>query len=63
MIDGDWFLRFLYLVGKCEQARGRMIDDDMKVSPKEIKDHLVLENPHSANVEGKFLVMRLSKGG
>ena len=28
----DWFLKWLDLVGKCEQARGRMIDDDMKVA-------------------------------
>ena len=27
---GDWFLRWLDLVGECEKARGRMIDDDMK---------------------------------
>ena len=39
---GDWFLRWLDLVGECEKARGRMIDDDIKVavmpkrSPKEL---------------------------
>ena len=26
---GDWFLRWLDLVGECEKARGRMIDDDI----------------------------------
>ena len=46
---GDWFLRWLDLVGECEKARGRMIDDDIKLavmlkrSPKELGDHLVLE--------------------
>ena len=25
----DWFLRWLDLVGECEKARGRMIDDDI----------------------------------
>ena len=45
---GDWFLRWLDLVGECEKARGRMIDDDIKVavmlkrSLKELRDHLVL---------------------
>ena len=29
---GDWFLRWLDLVGECEKARGRMIDDDIKGS-------------------------------
>ena len=28
---GDWFLRLLDLVGECEQACGRMIDDDISV--------------------------------
>ena len=57
---GDWFLRWLDLVGECEKARGRMIDDDIKVavmlkrSPKELRDHLVLESPQLANVEFKF---------
>ena len=60
----DWFLRWLDLVGECEKARGRMIDDDIKVavmlkrSPKELRDHLVLESPQLANVEFKFPVMR-----
>ena len=42
----DWFLWWLNLVGECEQARGRMIDYDMKVvvmlgrSPMELRDHL-----------------------
>ena len=27
---GAWFLRWLDLVGECEKARGRMIDDDIK---------------------------------
>ena len=27
---GDLFLRWLDLVGECEKARGRMIDDDIK---------------------------------
>ena len=41
-----------------------MIDDDIKVavmlkrSPKELRDHLVLESPQLANVEFKFPVMR-----
>ena len=61
---GDWFLRWLDLVGECEKARGRMIDDDIEVavllkrSPKELRDHLVLESPQLANVEFKFPVMR-----
>ena len=61
---GDWFLRWLDLVGECEKARGRMIDDDIKValmlkrSTKELGDHLVLESPQLANVEFKFPVMR-----
>ena len=61
---GDWFLRWLDLVGECEKARGRMIDDDIKVAvmlkrpPKELRDHLVLESPQLANVEFKFPVMR-----
>ena len=44
----DWFLGWLGRVGECEQARGRMIDDDTKVavmlerSPEELRDHLVL---------------------
>ena len=60
----DWFLKWLHLVGECEQARGCMIDDDMEVAvmlkrpPKELKDHLVLESPQSVNVENKFPVMR-----
>ena len=43
---------------------GRMIDDDIKVaamlkrSPKELRDHLVLESPQLANVEFKFPAMR-----
>ena len=58
-----WFLSWLDLVGECEQARGRMIDDDKKVavmlkrSPKELRDHLVLGGTQSANVENKFPVM------
>ena len=61
---GDWFLRWLDLVGECEKARGCMIDDAIKVavmlkrSPKELRDHLVLESPQLANVEFKFPVMR-----
>ena len=61
---GDRFLRWLDLVRECEKARGRMIDDDIKVavmvkrSPKELRDHLVLESPQLANVEFKFPVMR-----
>ena len=61
---GDWFLRWLDLVGGCEKARGRMIDDDIKVavmlkrSPKELRDYLVLESPQLVNVEFKFSVMR-----
>ena len=41
-----------------------MIDDDIKVavmlkrSPKELRDHLVLESPQLANVEFKIPVMR-----
>ena len=26
-----WFMRGLDLIGECEQARGRLIDDDIKV--------------------------------
>ena len=61
---GDWFLRSLDLVGECEKARCRMIDDDilvavmLKRSPKGLRDHFVLENPQLANVEFKFPVMR-----
>ena len=61
---GDGFLRWLDLVGECEKARGRMIDDDIKVaamlkrSPTELRDHLALESPQLANVEFKFPVMR-----
>ena len=61
---GEWFLRWPDLVGECEKARGRMIDDAIKVavmlkrSPKELRDHLVLESPQLANVEFKFPVMR-----
>ena len=56
----DWFLKWLDLIGECEQARGRMIDDDIKAavmlkrSPKELRDHLVLESPQLANVEEPF---------
>ena len=47
---GDWFLWWLDLVGECEQARERMIDDDIKVavlpnrSPKQLRNHLVLKS-------------------
>ena len=47
----EWFRKWLDLVGECEQARGRMIDDDkkgavvLKRSPKELRDHLVLKSP------------------
>ena len=57
----DWFLRWLDLVGECEKARGRMIDDDIKVavmlqrSPKELRDHIVLESPQLANVDSSSL--------
>ena len=27
----DWFLKWLDLGGECEQARGRMVDDDIIV--------------------------------
>ena len=53
---GDWFLRRLDLVGECEKARARKVDDDIKVavmlkrSPKELRHHLVLESPQQANV-------------
>ena len=56
----DWFLKWLDLVGECEQARGRMIYGDTKVammpkrSPKELRDYLVLESRLLANVENKF---------
>ena len=59
----DWFLKWLDFVGECEQARGRMIDDDIKVavmlkrSPEELRDHHVLESPQLANVGNKFSVM------
>ena len=51
-------------MNECEQARGRMIDDDMKMavmfkrSPKEVGEHIVLESAQLANVEFKFPVMR-----
>ena len=47
-----------------EAAHGRMVDDDikdavlLKRSPKELRDHLVLESPQLANVENKFPAMR-----
>ena len=50
------------------QARGRMIDDDMKVavmlkrSLKELRDHPVLESPQLVNVENKFPLMLSSTG-
>ena len=28
----DWFIRWLDLTGECEQARGRLIDGDIKVA-------------------------------
>ena len=31
---GDWFLRWLDLVGECEKASGRMIDDYIKVAAR-----------------------------
>ena len=43
----DWFICWLDLLGECEQARGRLIDDDIKVAvllkrvPKKLRDHLV----------------------
>ena len=54
----------VWIMSASEKARGRMIDDDIKVavmlkrSPKELGDHLVLESPQLANVEFKFPVMR-----
>ena len=60
----DWFLRWLDLVGECEQARGRMIGDDTKAavmlkrSPEELGDHLVLESPQQVNVDNKSPAMR-----
>ena len=56
------------LVGECEQAPGRMIDDDIKAavmlkrSLKELRDHPVLESPQLANVENKFPLMLSSTG-
>ena len=60
----DWFIRWLDLIGECEQARGRLIDDYIKVAvllervPKELKDHLVVDSPQFANAENKFPMMR-----
>ena len=57
---GDWFLWRSDLVGECEQACGRMIDDDVEIavmlkrSCKELRDHHVLEGPQFANVENKY---------
>ena len=54
---------WLDLIGECEQARGRLIED-MKVAvllksvPKEIRDRLVLESPQLADVDSTFPVMR-----
>ena len=65
--NGFWLIGSsgrLDLVGECEKARARKVDDDIKVavmlkrSPKELRDHLVLESPQLANVEFKFPVMR-----
>ena len=57
----EWCLKWLDLVGDCEQARGRMIDDEVAVmlkrSPKELRDHLVVESPQLDNVDHMFLVM------
>ena len=52
----SWFTRWLDLIGECEQARGRLTDDDIKVAvllkrvPEELGDHLVLENPQKCLV-------------
>ena len=60
----DGVLKWLDLVGECEQARSRMIDDDIKVavmlkrSLKELRDHVVLESPQLANDDNKIFVMR-----
>ena len=49
----DWFLSWLDLVGECEQARGRMIDDDKKVAvmliccPKELREITLCSRAHS----------------
>ena len=56
----DWFMRWL---DECEHARGRLIDDDIKVTvfqrvPKKLRGHLLLESPQLAHVESKFPVMR-----
>ena len=59
-----WFVRWQDLIGECEQARGRLIGDDIKVAvllervPKDLRDHLVLESPQLANVNSNFPVMR-----
>ena len=56
----DWFVKWLDLAGEGEQARGWMIDDDIKVavmlkgSPMELRDHHVFESPQLANVEHKY---------
>ena len=58
---GDWFLRWLALVGQTEQARGRRLDDDIKIAmvlkraPNELRDHLVIE---TARIADKFPIMR-----
>ena len=56
----DWFLRWLDLVAECEQNKHLDIKVSvmLKRSPKELRDHLVLESPQSANVENKLPVMR-----
>ena len=52
----SWFTRWLDLIGECEQARGRLTDDDFKVAvllkrvSEELGDHLVLENPQKCLV-------------
>ena len=44
---GDWFFRWLEIVRACEEARQKMLDDDIKCAvvikraPKELKEHLV----------------------
>ena len=55
-----WYYRWLELIRQAEQARGKLIDDDIKCavatrrSPKELREHLILQ---SVVVADRFSVM------
>ena len=51
---GDWILRWLDLVGECEKARGRMIDDDIKVA-------VMLKRPPRSATHKEFSFLRNSQ--